>query len=185
MGLRGEPLLGLLFTWQSVPLLRCAHTHTHEETCPDTHIQSVCESLSQVRLFVTPWTVACQTPLSVHGDSPGKHPGAGCHAFLQGIFPTQGMNPGLPHCRSILFHLSHEGMPKHTSGQKGSRADKRLPDTRTLGPHSTSRMQTTSKHRAPPAGGQAWTHRHPPRLGQRAQGSSQEPLKGDGSAEEA
>ena len=38
--------------------------------------------LSHVRLFVTPWTVACQAPLSV--DSPGKNPGVGCHALLQG-----------------------------------------------------------------------------------------------------
>ena len=34
---------------------------------------------------------------SVHGESPGKHTGVGCHALLQGIFPTQGWNPGLPH----------------------------------------------------------------------------------------
>ena len=40
---------------------------------------------------------------SVHGDSPGKNTGWGCHAFLQGIFPTQGSNPGLPHCRQILL----------------------------------------------------------------------------------
>ena len=44
---------------------------------------------------------------SVHGDSPGKHTGVGCHALLQGIFPTQGLNPGLPHCKWILYHLSH------------------------------------------------------------------------------
>ena len=45
---------------------------------------------------------------SVHGDSLGKNTGVGCHALLQGIFPTQGMNPGLPHCRQILYHLSHQ-----------------------------------------------------------------------------
>ena len=32
---------------------------------------------------------------SVYGDSPGKNPGVGCHALLQGIFPTQGLNQGL------------------------------------------------------------------------------------------
>jgi len=53
----------------------------------------------------TPWTIAHQTP-SVHGDSPGKNTGVGCHALFQGIFPTQGSNPGLPHCRQILYHLS-------------------------------------------------------------------------------
>ena len=41
----------------------------------------------------------CSPPgSSVHGDSPGKNTGVGCHALLQGIFPTQGSNPGLPHC---------------------------------------------------------------------------------------
>ena len=46
---------------------------------------------------------------SVHGDSPGKNTEMGCHALLQGIFPTQGLNPGLPQCRQILYHLSHQG----------------------------------------------------------------------------
>ena len=49
---------------------------------------------------------------SVHGDSPGKNTGVGCHALLQGIFPTQGSNEGLPHCRQILYHLSHQGSPR-------------------------------------------------------------------------
>ena len=35
----------------------------------------------------------------------------GCHSLLQGIFPTQGSNPGLLHCRQILNHLSHQGRP--------------------------------------------------------------------------
>ena len=34
----------------------------------------------------------------VHGDSPGKNTGVGCHALLQGIFPTHGSNPGLLNC---------------------------------------------------------------------------------------
>ena len=57
--------------------------------------------------------VNCSPPgSSVHGDSPGKKTGVGCHALLQGIFPNQGLNPGLPHCRRILYHLSHEGSPR-------------------------------------------------------------------------
>ena len=48
----------------------------------------------------------------VHGDSPGKNTGVGCYALLQGIFPTQGLNPGLPHCRRILYQLSHQGSPR-------------------------------------------------------------------------
>ena len=44
-------------------------------------------------------------------DSPGKSTGESCHALLQpGIFPTQGSNSGLPQCRRILYHLSHQGM---------------------------------------------------------------------------
>ena len=39
-------------------------------------------------------------------DSPGKNNGVGCHALLQGTFPTQGPNPGLPHRRWILYLLS-------------------------------------------------------------------------------
>ena len=48
---------------------------------------------------------------SLHGDSPGKNTGMGCYALLQGNFPTQGWNPGCPHCRQILYHLSHQGGP--------------------------------------------------------------------------
>ena len=59
------------------------------------------------QLFVTPWTVVHQAPLS--WDSPGKNTGVGSHILLQGIFPTQGSNPGLLHCRQILYHLSHLG----------------------------------------------------------------------------
>ena len=48
----------------------------------------------------------------IHGDSPGKNTGVDCHVLLQGIFPTQGWNPGLPHCRRIHYHLSHQGSPR-------------------------------------------------------------------------
>ena len=44
-------------------------------------------------------------------DFPGKNTGVGCHFLLQEIFPTQGLNPGLPHCRQTLHHLSHQGCP--------------------------------------------------------------------------
>ena len=52
----------------------------------------------------------CTLPSSsVHGDSPGKNIRLVCHALLQGIFPIQGSNPGLPHCRWILYHMSYRG----------------------------------------------------------------------------
>ena len=60
-------------------------------------------------------SIDCSLPgSSVHGDSPGKNTGVGCHALLQGIFPTQGSNPGLLDCRQILYHLSHQGSSKNT-----------------------------------------------------------------------
>ena len=46
---------------------------------------------------------------SVCGDSPGKTTGVCCHALLLGIFLTQGWNPDIPHCRWILYQLSHQG----------------------------------------------------------------------------
>ena len=42
-------------------------------------------------------------------NSPGQNTSAGSHSRLQGIFPTQGSNPGLPHSRQILYQLSHQG----------------------------------------------------------------------------
>ena len=54
----------------------------------------------------------CSPPgSSVHGDSPGMNTEVSCHVHFQGIFPTQGSNPGLPHCRQILYHLSFQGNP--------------------------------------------------------------------------
>ena len=45
-------------------------------------------------------------------DSPGQNTGVGSLSLLQGIFPTQGSNWGLPHCRWILYQLSHQGSPR-------------------------------------------------------------------------
>ena len=46
-------------------------------------------------------------------DSPGKNTGVGCHSLLQGIFPAQESNPGLLHCRQMIYHLSSEGSPRN------------------------------------------------------------------------
>ena len=64
-------------------------------------------SLSCVALFVTTWTVAPR--LLCPGDSPGKNTGVGSLSLLQGTFPTQGSNLGLPHCKQILYHLNYQG----------------------------------------------------------------------------
>ena len=66
---------------------------------------STCESRSLV-----------SDPLRPHGlyhlwKSPGLNNGVGCHSLLEGIFPPQGSNPGLLHCRWILHQLSYQGSP--------------------------------------------------------------------------
>ena len=65
----------------------------------------------------TPWTVVHQ--LLCPWDSPGKNTGVDCNFLLQQIFLTQGSNPGLLHCRQILYHLSYSWVMALTS---------RLPD---------------------------------------------------------
>ena len=54
--------------------------------------------------------------LQFHGlipwNSPGQNTGVGSLSLLQGIFATQGSKPGPPHCRQILYQLSHKGSPR-------------------------------------------------------------------------
>ena len=83
-------------------VIRKSNDHLH---------RAVLCSVTQLR-----WTLCnpmdCSPPgSSVRGDSPGKNTRVGCHALLQEIFLTQGSNPGLPHCRQILYPLSHQGQP--------------------------------------------------------------------------
>ena len=66
-----------------------------------------CYLLSCVLLFATPWLQS--SSLFCPCSSPGQNTGVGRHSLLQGIFPTQGLSPGLLHCRWILYCLSHQG----------------------------------------------------------------------------
>ena len=61
------------------------------------------KSLSHVWLFATPW---------IPWNSPDQNTGVVSHSLLQGIFPIQGSNQCLPHCRQILYQLSHKGSPR-------------------------------------------------------------------------
>ena len=54
------------------------------------------------------WSHGLYTPW----NSTGQNIGVGSHSLLQGIFPTQGSNPGLTHCRQILYQLNHQGSPR-------------------------------------------------------------------------
>ena len=80
-------------------------SHTAAERDPAIPLLAMCACVlshfSRVPLFVIP--VDCGPPgSSVHGDSPGKNTGVGCHALLQGIFPTQGSNQ---HLLCLLYWL--------------------------------------------------------------------------------
>ena len=65
-------------------------------------------SLSRVRFFETPWTIQSL-------EFFGQNTGVESLSLLQGIFPTQGSNPDLPHCRRILYQLSHKGSQIYTN----------------------------------------------------------------------
>ena len=59
-------------------------------------------------------------------SSPGKNIGVGSHVFLQEIFLTQGLNPGLLHCRQILYYLSHQGSPENQKKQKKTTSNSKM-----------------------------------------------------------
>ena len=65
--------------------------------------RKACESRSVMSDSL--WTHGLYSPW----NSPGQNTGVGSLSVLQGIFPTQGLNPGVPHCRWMLYQLSHRG----------------------------------------------------------------------------
>ena len=66
-------------------------------------------SLSHFQLFATRGLQSTRLPCP--WDSSGKNTGVGCHALLQGIFPTLGLNPDLPPCRWILYRWRRKWQP--------------------------------------------------------------------------
>ena len=76
------------------------HTHTHTPSESNkTHILfKNIQNIVQDGLY-SPW------------NSPGQNTGVGNLSLLQGIFPTQGLNPGLPHCRRILYQRNYKASP--------------------------------------------------------------------------
>jgi len=94
-----ESMEGLIKTWvsgahfQSFGISRCGKKSESES-------HSVVSSCLRPHGLHSPW------------NSPGQNTGVGSCSLLQGIFPTQGLNSGLPHCRQILYQLSHKGSPQ-------------------------------------------------------------------------
>ena len=75
-------------------------------TCNMCLVTQLCPTLCN------PMAMDCSPPgSSVRGILQARILGVGCRALLQGIFPIQGSNPGLPHCRWIFYHFSYQGSP--------------------------------------------------------------------------
>ena len=91
--------LALTFIWKAM-------CHKYLRQLWRRRLNGVCESHSvmsdslQPHGLYSPW------------NSPGYNTGVGSLSLLQGIFLTQGLNPGLGHCRQILYQLSHQGSPR-------------------------------------------------------------------------
>ena len=88
-----------LFNLSSLYCFTCCNKHT--------------TSLIKVKVKVAQPCLTLCHPMDykVHGISPGQNTGVGRYSSLQGIFPIQGLNQGLLHCRKILYRLSHKGSP--------------------------------------------------------------------------
>ena len=85
--------------------LSLSHTHTNKHTCPHSYYSGTMSP------FLCIWP-----EIDITNPWNGSHKlTAKCHFLLQGIFPTQGSNLGLPHCRQMLYHLSHQGSPQRNN----------------------------------------------------------------------
>ena len=79
------------------------HSETEWSKKPsESESHSVVSDSSQPHGLYSPW------------NSPDQNTGVGSHSLLQGIFPIQGSNPGLPHYRQILYQLIYKGSPRPT-----------------------------------------------------------------------
>ena len=92
----------------SVSFRGALYSSVNKDNVKEWNVQML--SFERVLCFVTQLCPTLCDPMdcsppgsSVHGDSPGKNTGVGYHALLQGIFPTQGSNPGLLNCRQTLW----------------------------------------------------------------------------------
>ena len=108
-------------TWASVPPgFLCCVAHLEKGWCSLPPVERPCgnvmvngcewHDVSTAPAQLLSWVWLCAphglqpASLLCPWDSPGKNPGVGCHALLQGTFPTQGSNPGFLHCKQILYH---------------------------------------------------------------------------------
>ena len=91
----------LTYSWRKALKLGWPwHYHPNWDSKSESESCSVVSDCLRSHGLYSPW------------NSPGQNTGSGSLSLLQGIFPTQGSNPGLPHCWWILYYLSHKGSPR-------------------------------------------------------------------------
>ena len=92
---------------------RCTEIHTHRYTDihTETHTHTHTHWLDIEQVLVIQFCLTLCYPVVCPQNSSGKNARVDCHSILQWIFPTQGLNWGLLHCRQILHHLSYQGSP--------------------------------------------------------------------------
>ena len=85
-----------MIPWTVVRQAPLSMEFSRQEFWSEVKVAQLCPTLWPHRLY-SPW------------NSPGQNTGVGSLSLLQRIFQTQGSNPGLPHCRQILYQLIHKG----------------------------------------------------------------------------
>ena len=88
------------------------HRFFYKNVLDNILLACVCMFLAQLCPTLCNPTDLQPTRLLCPWSSPGKNTGVGCHSLLQRLFPTQGLNPSLPHCRQVLYHLKPQRSPK-------------------------------------------------------------------------
>ena len=91
-------LTRIFYAWINYFQLACVFLPRNSENASESH-----SVISPYGLY-SPW------------NSPAQNTGVGSLSLLQEIFPTHGLNPGLPHCMQILYQLSHREAQEHWSG---------------------------------------------------------------------
>jgi len=107
----GDTTIWFVITFNGVWSVKAGNYHAGPETNIVNQLCCVCAQLLQSRPTVCDPIDCNLLGSSVHGILQVRLLEWGCHTLLQGIFPTQGSNPGLLYCRQILYHLSHQESP--------------------------------------------------------------------------
>ena len=101
---------GVSPSFSSIPL-DCFHSQVTSSLMEANWLWPIVHGLHSMHVVKVKVTQSCLQPHGLYSplNSPGQNTGVGSLSLLQEIFPTQGLNPDLPHYRQILYQLSHKG----------------------------------------------------------------------------